>query len=213
MRECSTTLSLSNMPKYIQTFSIVLVRVPVLLKTRGNWHYCPKTAIVCLHRSHLSRGNDPITVTAGQVYYKLQLSCSILRPEPADWSFYWRSFTRTAPRGVFGPLLYRVSPPLETNLNHSTTWTIFAEAQVCECAALLCWMAVDYRRSRRACGCLSLMNVYLPSWCPVWANTFIFVLPKADPDGILSSNAPQAEETPVCFHRGDDAYLSRSWWW
>lgn len=48
---------------------------------------------------------------------------------------------------------------------------------------------------------------YLPFWCPLRAITFISGLPKVVPDGMLSSNALQAEEVRVCFHRRDDAYL------
>lgn len=171
----------------------------------------PKKAIVSLLYSRLSHGNDTVIVTAGQVYDKLQLSSRISLSVSPDWSFYWRSFTRLAPRDIFGPVLYHVSLPWR--LSYITPqpglFILKSRCCLCKCTALVCLMAVLYRRNKHACMCLCLMIASLPSWCPVCSNTFISVLPKAVPDGMQSSNALQAEETQARFHRRDDAYLER----
>lgn len=150
-------------------------------------------------------------MTSGQVGSELQLSGGILRSD--GWLtevFYRRSFTRVAPRGVFPLLRYHLSPQLRDALKLPSTVNYFLSEVTARSSRS------RITGERLACVRASIylvMNVILLSWCPVRTDTFISDLPKADPDGMWSSNALQAEENRVCFHRSDDAYLTCGGWW
>lgn len=151
------------------------------------------------------------------VKFTLNCSCQAAFSAPtADWL---KCFTGGRSHGRFHGASFLLSgitflPNLEMNLNYSLPWIIFDWRSRCRGAARSGRPRMT--GDRQACVRVRtyiVLNVFLLSWCPVQPDTFISDLPKAEPDGMWSSNALQAEENRVCFHRSDDAYLTCSWWW